>query len=203
MGVWGPPTTFLPLQPICHATQAGCQFSLLFRPPLCGSACSPSAKLAVRGQACSSHLGEKLCFLSSSLTFRHKGGYRSQLLGRDGVQGLQGPPQLSPLRLVSTCLRSLTPVPPGTLVAFFISGNRLRTLLVSVPWLLFQNPVLGCGEDTREDGPRPLQESTVHGLDGEGRGIKGGSDRTTRRRGRRRTPFFLFLTPVDRNCSLP
>lgn len=110
-----------------------------------------------------------------SLTLRHKGGYISQFLGRDGVQGSQGPPQFPPLRLVSTCPRSLTPVTPGTSVAFLLSGNRLRALFASAPWLLFQKLVLGCGEDTREDGPRPLQESTAHGLHGVGRGIKGGS----------------------------
>lgn len=73
-------------------------------------------------------------------------------------------------------------MPPGT-SALLISENRLRALLAKVPWLLFQELVLSCGEEG--PGLRPLQGSAARGLHGEA------------------GTASLTLSPVDRNYSLP
>lgn len=185
LAAWGPPTTFfLPLQPIC-------KFSLLFRPPLCpqplGQACCQGPGLQF------SPWGETVLPVLWFHT-RAQGGLRKPAPGERRGTGSQGSPQLSPLRLVSICPASLTPIPPGTSVAF-LSGNRLRALLASVPRLLFQKPALGCGEDTGKMAPDLSRKVPPMVFMGKGGGSR--EDLTAQPggggRGRRRTPFSSRL----------
>lgn len=117
---YSPPATLPGLVPVCSLLcRRGCRRIpvLPLSPPpkgpqptpcflLRASPCSPSARLAVKRPGLqSSPCGESMLPALQSLTLGHSGGSGRQLLGRDEVQGSQGPPWLFP------CGTSVSPLP--------------------------------------------------------------------------------------------